>query len=68
MLQLFVEESDDPLFKCAEAKGTCKVMCFHPRSDVTLPRMSLDEIRIVIDKWAEINIDLGKKYSWVQVT
>ncbi|XP_045156717.2 galactose-1-phosphate uridylyltransferase-like isoform X2 [Mercenaria mercenaria] len=60
------DESDDPLFRCSEAKGTCQVMCFHPWSDITLPRMSVSDIREVVDKWAEINVDLGKKYSWVQ--
>lgn len=29
--------------------------------------MSQSEVREVIDKWAEINTDLGKKYTWVQV-
>ncbi|XP_045156716.2 galactose-1-phosphate uridylyltransferase-like isoform X1 [Mercenaria mercenaria] len=61
------DESDDPLFRCSEAKGTCQVMCFHPWSDITLPRMSVSDIREVVDKWAEINVDLGKKYSWVQI-
>jgi galactose-1-phosphate uridylyltransferase len=40
---------------------------FHPHSDVTLPIMSHKEVRNVIDKWTEINVDLGKKYNWVQV-
>ncbi|KAK3098097.1 hypothetical protein FSP39_016050 [Pinctada imbricata] len=61
------EPSDSPLFKTAAACGTCKVMCFHPRSDVTLPLMSPQEVRAVIDKWTEINTDLGKKYNWVQI-
>lgn len=61
------EESSSPLFRAAEAKGTCKVMCFHPRSDVTLPLMSVSEVRQVIDKWAEINTELGQKYTWVQI-
>lgn len=60
-------ESDDPLFRCSEAKGTCQVMCFHPWSDITLARMSVHEIRGVIDKWTDINTDLGHKYAWVQV-
>lgn len=60
-------ESDDPLFRCTEAKGTCQVLCFHPWSDVTLSRMTILEIRRVIDKWAEINVDLGQKYCWVQI-
>ncbi|KAG8131342.1 hypothetical protein E2320_017891 [Naja naja] len=36
-----------------------KVMCFHPWTDLTLPLMSLAEIRRVIDKWAEIAVELG---------
>lgn len=61
------EPSDDPLFQTAQARGTCKVMCFHPWSDITLPLMQLKDIRAVIDMWAEINTDLGKTYTWVQV-
>ena len=43
-------------------------MCFHPWSDVTLPLMAPEEIRAVIDKWADIITDLGAKYRWVQVS
>lgn len=45
-------ETDDPLFRAAPARGTCRVMCFHPRSDLTLPRMSLKEIRLIIDRYS----------------
>ncbi|KAK7115756.1 galactose-1-phosphate uridylyltransferase-like isoform X2 [Littorina saxatilis] len=61
------EPSDDPLFQTAQAQGTCKVMCFHPWSDITLPLMELKDIRKVVDTWAEINADLGKTYTWVQI-
>ncbi|KAL8570756.1 hypothetical protein ACOMHN_006906 [Nucella lapillus] len=61
------EASDDPLFQSAQARGTCQVMCFHPWSDITLPLMELRDIRHVIDRWADINTDLGKKYTWVQI-
>lgn len=44
-----------------------KVMCFHPWSDLTLPLMSLPEIRAVIDTWAELATELGASYPWVQV-
>ena len=60
--------NSDPLFQSAPAYGACQVMCFHPHSDLTLPLMSQSEVREVIDKWTEINIDLGKKYTWVQVS
>ncbi|XP_041361353.1 galactose-1-phosphate uridylyltransferase-like [Gigantopelta aegis] len=61
------EESDDPLFQAAPAYGTCKVMCFHPWSDLTLPVMTHKDIRAIVDAWADLNIDLGKKYQWVQI-
>uniref|UniRef100_A0A8C6SJ58 Galactose-1-phosphate uridylyltransferase n=1 Tax=Neogobius melanostomus TaxID=47308 RepID=A0A8C6SJ58_9GOBI len=43
-----------PLFQSKAARGVCKVMCFHPRSDVTLPLMKNEEVVEVIDKWAEL--------------
>lgn len=42
-------------------------MCFHPRSDVTLPLMTVPEIRHVIDTWDKELQDLGAKYPWVQI-
>ncbi|XP_067935716.1 galactose-1-phosphate uridylyltransferase-like isoform X2 [Watersipora subatra] len=59
--------SDDGLFTMSGAQGNCKVMCFHPHSDLTLALMSHDEVRRVIDKWAELYEELGKKYIWVQI-
>lgn len=35
----------------ATEKGICKVMCFSPRHDLTLPEMSLDHIEKVIALW-----------------
>ncbi|NXG59324.1 GALT uridylyltransferase, partial [Hemiprocne comata] len=60
-------DSDHPLFQAAAARGVCKVMCFHPWSDLTLPLMSLTEIRAVIDTWAELAAELGSSYPWVQI-
>ncbi|XP_071887013.1 galactose-1-phosphate uridylyltransferase isoform X1 [Anas platyrhynchos] len=60
-------DSDHPLFQAAAARGVCKVMCFHPWSDLTLPLMSLAEIRAVIDAWAELAAELGASYPWVQI-
>uniref|UniRef100_A0A0K8RJJ8 Galactose-1-phosphate uridylyltransferase n=1 Tax=Ixodes ricinus TaxID=34613 RepID=A0A0K8RJJ8_IXORI len=57
----------DELFRMAEAKGTCRVMCFHPCSNVTLPLMAHEEVETVIDEWASQTAELGKKYTWVQV-
>ncbi|KAL1776983.1 galactose-1-phosphate uridylyltransferase isoform X1 [Sigmodon hispidus] len=59
--------SDHPLFRAEAARGICKVMCFHPWSDVTLPLMSVPEIRAVIDAWASVTEELGARYPWVQI-
>lgn len=61
------QESDDPLFQSAPARGTCRVMCFHPKSNLTLPLMTCQEIKTVIDEWIKQMLDLGKKYTWVQI-
>lgn len=64
---LLTDAVEHELLQAEAAYGTCQVMCFHPWSDITLPRMTLPDIRAIVDKWAEINVDLGKKYTWVQV-
>ena len=48
-------------------KGTCRVVCFSPRHDVTLPLMDTKEIKRVIDVWAEQSSELGSEYRWVQI-
>ncbi|KAK4320018.1 hypothetical protein Pmani_009087 [Petrolisthes manimaculis] len=58
---------DDSLFQWGAARGECRVMCFHPHTDVTLPLMTQAEVRAVIDRWIEELEDLGKKHLWVQI-
>lgn len=60
-------ESDDPLFQTGGARGTCRVMCFHPKSNKTLPVMTPKEIRTVIDAWIAEFKTLASKYTWVQI-
>ncbi|HUN24043.1 MAG TPA: UDP-glucose--hexose-1-phosphate uridylyltransferase [Anaerolineales bacterium] len=56
-----------PLLQSQHVTGTCRVMCFSPRHDLTMPQMSLPDIRLVVDAWAEQVSDLGQSYAWVQV-
>ncbi|XP_055603756.1 probable galactose-1-phosphate uridylyltransferase [Uranotaenia lowii] len=60
-------KSDDPLFQTGGARGTCRVMCFHPKSNKTLPTMTPKEIRTVIDAWIAEFRSLAVKYTWVQI-
>lgn len=62
-----IDDSTHSLFKSEAARGVCRVMCFHPKSNVTLPLMSIEEILEVINAWIKELADLGVKYKWVQV-
>lgn len=50
-------------------KGICRVICFSPRHDVTLPEMSNNQIREVVDLWTEEYQSLGSKpfINYVQI-
>lgn len=61
------DETDDDLFKLKPARGVCKVVCFHPYSDLTLSTMQASEIVKVIQKWIEIYKELSVKFDWVQI-
>lgn len=55
------------LLRCEPVQGECRVICFSPRHDLTLPEMELADIRRVVDVWAEQTADMGARYRWVQV-
>jgi len=58
--------STNPLFRSAGARGLSRVVCFSPDHSKTLPELSIDKIRTVIDSWDEQINELGKDYVWVQ--
>jgi UDPglucose--hexose-1-phosphate uridylyltransferase len=55
------------LLRGERISGTCRVICFSPRHDLTLPEMPMEAIRGVIDVWAEQTEELGRDYRWIQV-
>ncbi|GAA5520693.1 UDP-glucose--hexose-1-phosphate uridylyltransferase [Aliifodinibius salicampi] len=50
-------------------KGICRVICFSPRHDLTLPEMALPQIREVVDLWVEEYTQLGSReyINYVQI-
>jgi UDPglucose--hexose-1-phosphate uridylyltransferase len=50
-------------------RGLAKVVCFSPRHDLTLARMSVDEIEPVVKVWTEEYRALGalEEIRWVQI-
>ena len=61
------EGDDDLLFRRQAVSGTCRVICFHPRHDLTLPQMQEHEILMVVETWIDQTRELGERYAWVQV-
>lgn len=55
------------LLQAQGSPGTCRVMCFSPRHDLTLAEMEPVEIRQVVEVWASQTSELGAVYPWVQV-
>jgi UDPglucose--hexose-1-phosphate uridylyltransferase len=47
------------LIRAASERGLCRVICFSPRHDWTLPDMPLADICRVVDVWIEQTLELG---------
>ena len=62
-----VDEGD--LLRARVEPGRCRVVCFSPRHDLTLPRMERTAIRGVVDTWIEETMRLGSepRINYVQV-
>ena len=63
------DEGGRELFISETEAGTCRVVCFSPRHDLTLSRMKVDDIATVIDVWRRECEELGSLpyISYVQV-
>jgi UDPglucose--hexose-1-phosphate uridylyltransferase len=57
----------DSFLRTQAVRGCCRVICFSPRHDLTLPEMTLENIGQVIDTWAAQTAELGAQFRWVQV-
>jgi UDPglucose--hexose-1-phosphate uridylyltransferase len=57
----------DGLLRAEGQAGTCRVVCFSPRHDLSLGAMERADVRRVIDVWADQTTELGDTYRYVQV-
>ncbi|WP_400193268.1 UDP-glucose--hexose-1-phosphate uridylyltransferase [Hymenobacter sp. B81] len=57
------------LLRAESESGICRVICFSPRHDLTLPEMPLPAIRRVVDVWTEQFRELGTRpdINYVQI-
>jgi UDPglucose--hexose-1-phosphate uridylyltransferase len=47
--------------------GTCRVLCYSERHDLSLGQLAPGGIRAVIDTWADQLAELGARWRWVQI-
>jgi UDPglucose--hexose-1-phosphate uridylyltransferase len=59
--------SDDELFKYEPVRGTSRVICFSPNHAETIPSMSIDRIRGIVNLWCDQFKELNEKYTYVQI-
>jgi UDPglucose--hexose-1-phosphate uridylyltransferase len=57
----------NPLLRAHLQSGTCRVLCYSPRHDLSLAQMSVADIRVVVETWARQFHELGQRWRWVQV-
>jgi UDPglucose--hexose-1-phosphate uridylyltransferase len=57
------------LLVAAGEPGSCRVVCFSPRHDLTIANMELRDLRTVVDVWTEQYLELGslENINWVQI-
>jgi UDPglucose--hexose-1-phosphate uridylyltransferase len=54
------EYSSGELFFAKSERGICKVICFSPRHDLTIPEMEVENIKKVVDVWSDEYKALGE--------
>lgn len=56
-------------FLARSERGLCKVICFSPRHDLTVPEMNVKDIKDVIELWKKEYDDLGSRsfINYVQI-
>lgn len=64
-----IVDTAHPLLRREDESGVCRVICFSPRHDLTLPDMDLPAVRGVVDVWAAQCQELGARddIGYVQV-
>lgn len=59
------ELDEDGLIVARVETGICRVVCFSPRHDLTIPRMKQEEVRKVVEVWTQQYRGLGE-IPWVK--
>jgi UDPglucose--hexose-1-phosphate uridylyltransferase len=54
------EQKTTGLFTAEPEDGLCRVVCFSPRHDLTMPVMSQEEVEEVVRTWTEQTLEIGQ--------
>src|SRR5687768_904121 len=54
-----IQSDESSLLVSEGEQGICRVICFSPRHDLSLPELSLSDIENVLSTWSEQSGDLG---------
>lgn len=57
----------DPLLRAEASAGVCRVICFSPDHGKSLPLLTPEQVRAVVDVWADQTAELGQRFANVQV-
>lgn len=55
------DQTISSMFESQPVRGGAKVIIFHPRHDLTLAKMSQDEIVRVVQMWQDVYVDEGER-------
>jgi len=55
------------LFKSKTVQGTCEVICFTPKHNLTLAEMGHEDIFQVVNLWERRTKELGQQFNWIQI-
>ena len=52
---------DNGLLQAKNERGICRVICFSPKHNLSIPEMKIEQIEKVVDLWIAECLDLGEK-------
>jgi UDPglucose--hexose-1-phosphate uridylyltransferase len=58
------EQPTTGLFAAEPDNGLCRVVCFSPRHDLSIPVMAQEAVEAVVRTWTEQTLELGKR-DWI---
>lgn len=62
-----LDKEEFDFFRTTPVRGTCRVICFHPKHNLSLAEMDKASIINVINLWIDQTLDLSDKFEHVQL-